>query len=881
MQSIAYDPNAKTYPIAILLKDAAFNRSEIDGSYVLPLLERGIPREHLLVLPLKYQRNGKAPASLIKEQLESILLKLDDSGTKTIYCADANYFKVLTKERKAEPHLGYVMKCAYEDYAHMDVIYGVNHKQVIHNPASQAKLDLSLDTLAEAVQGTYTGLGSDIIHAGHYPESLDDIADWLQKLHQYPAMSCDIEAFSLNPFQAGLGSITFCWSQHEGVSFLIDWREYANGQQANCHGFQDRNDPVRDLLRDFFESYTGRLRYHNASYDIKVLIYQLWMAEPQDYNGLLKGLEILTENFDDTKIIAYLATNSCAGNELGLKDLAHAFAGNWAEDVKDIRTIEKSALLRYNLVDGLSTNYVYDKHYPQMVADGQEEIYRTMMLPSLKTIIQMELVGMPMNPETLGLAKAKLTHLTEEQESLYRDSAIIKELEEVLAKRKWEKDYADRKAKAKNPDKILPKDWDTFPRAKYNPDSGPQTQVLLYELMKLPVIDYTKKRQPATGADTLETLVNHCTDPEHAKILEALVSRGKAQKILSTFIPAFERGTKKRDKMLWLHGSFNLGGTVSGRLSSSDPNMQNLPSGSVYGKLIKEIFQAPKGWIFCGADFASLEDRINALLTRDPNKLKVYTDGFDGHSLRTVGYWPDEFPDIDPNDPEQVNSLKNHPLRGKSKGPTFALTYLGTWQTLVKNSGFTPDEAKAIEANYHKLYGTSREWVEHKINRAANDGYTTGAFGLRIRTPLLKQTLLGQSNTPHQAEAEARSMGNAVSGQSYGLLTNRAANAVMERVWKSPYRFDILPVAMIHDAIYFIVRDNVDAIAWLNTVLIEEMSWQELPEIQHDIVKLGAELDVFYPSWADALTLPNGATREEIYTMCAQHAQSVLEDKAA
>lgn len=103
--------------------------------------------------------------------------------------------------------------------------------------------------------------------------------------------------------------------------------------------------------------------------------------------------------------------------------------------------------------------------------------------------------------------------------------------------------------------------------------------------------------------------------------------------------------------VVWLHGSFNLGGTVSGRLSSSDPNLQNLPAGSTFGKLIKDCFRAPKGWLFGGADFSSLEDRINALLTKDPEKLKVYTDGYDSHSLRAHAYFSQHMPDIKTVDP--------------------------------------------------------------------------------------------------------------------------------------------------------------------------------------------------------------------------------------
>lgn len=89
-----------------------------------------------------------------------------------------------------------------------------------------------------------------------------------------------------------------------------------------------------------------------------------------------------------------------------------------------------------------------------------------------------------------------------------------------------------------------------------------------------------------------------------------------------------------------------------------------------------------------------------------------------------------------------------------------------------------------MEANYHKLYAESTRWVKARIAEAAKKGYSEAAFGLRIRVPLLAQTLLGNRSTPREAEAEARTLGNAISGQSYGLLNSRAMNVVMEKVWR-------------------------------------------------------------------------------------------------
>lgn len=181
----------------------------------------------------------------------------------------------------------------------------------------------------------------------------------------------------------------------------------------------------------------------------------------------------------------------------------------------------------------------------------------------------------------------------------------------------------------------------------------------------------------------------------------------------------------------------------------------------------------------------------------------------------------------------------------------------------MNNCGFDEETAKSIEANYHKMYQVSDDWVADKIALAEKQGYITSAFGLKIRTPIVGRTVLGTSKTPYKATAEARSLANAVSGQSYGLLTNRATNAFMEYVWDSEYRNDILPIAMIHDAVYFIVRDDVRVIEWVNKYLIKEMQWQELDEIKHPQVHLEAELDL-YPTWDKPITLANNINQKQI-----------------
>ena len=264
------------------------------------------------------------------------------------------------------------------------------------------------------------------------------------------------------------------------------------------------------------------------------------------------------------------------------------------------------------------------------------------------------------------------------------------------------------------------------------------------------------------------------------------------------------------------------------------------------------------------SDFNALESVVNALLTKDPNKLRPMVEDIDSHCFNAYFYYPDKLKDID-NTKEGINSIKNkYPqIRQDSKTITFAAQYGGTWRTFVDN-GIPEHEAKAIEANYHNLYKVSEDWVNKQIEEATYTGYCTTAFGLRVRTPILKQVIFGSKGTPYEAKSEARTVGNAIGGQSYGLLNNRAAIELQQRVLNSKYKNDIRPMVHIHDSQYFLIRNTYGCVEWFNRNLIECMCWNELPELHHDIVKINAEMDINYPNWSYSIRVPINATKQQL-----------------
>lgn len=850
-----------TYNIAILIKESSFNKEKIENTYIKPTLSTCAVEDYI-AFDLEYL-NGKAPVKLIKKCLGHLLKVLDSLKVSTILCCDSNYFKVLTNQRKADVHYGSILPCAIKGYEHFNVILSLNYSSLFYNPAQQSKIDLSLSTLLSSISNTFMPLGTGIIHSEAYPDSLLSIATQLARLHSFDTLTVDIEAFSLEFHNSGIATIAFAWDKHNGIAFCVD---YLDSKQID-------NKPVKELLAKFFKEYKGKCIYHNATFDITVLVYELYMQSLSDYSGMLEGIKILTKNIEDTKIITYLATNTCAGNKLDLKSLSHEYLGNYAqEDINDIRLIPKESLLRYNLMDCLGTYYIYDKYLPLMIQDKQDIVYSEVMKPSINIVLQMQLNGMCLDTDKVAKARNELELIRTNTTNTISSSNIIKEFTIHLTKLAYEEDYLSRVSKAKHPDKIKYKDFNTFKEIPFNPNSGKQLQELLFNFIGLKSNDKTSTGQDATGGKVIEKLVNKLSkdDTDIITLLNALVDLGKVTKILDTFIKAFEEKTIKKDDGYWyLHGNFNISAVKSGRMSSSNINYQQIPSNSTYAKLIKECFVAPKDSLMVGADFNSMESVVNALITRDTNKLRPLIENIDSHSFNSYSYWKDKFKHLT-NTAKDINRIKKeYPKdRQESKAITFALTYMGTWKTLVNNSGFTVNEAVSIENNYHELYKESDKWLEANLSKATSTGYVVGAFGLRLRTPILKQTLLNTKTTPTEASSEARTAGNMLSGQSYGLLNNRAAIEFMDRVYNSKYRLDIKLVLTVHDSIYLYVTNNIDIISWVNKNLIECMEWSELAELKHEKVSLGAELDIFKGSWVEPITIPNRASTDEILNIC-------------
>lgn len=583
---------------------------------------------------LHYNQNGKTLAQEKKEWLNSIKDELNQY--QYLLVSDADYFKILTKESKAETNLGIIKD---SEFTTAKILYiPPTHTAKYDLAKFKDKVKTTFSTLISHTTGSYKEIGSDIVQSASYPMTASEIELALKQLHSYPELAVDIEAKSLKLTDAGIYTIAFAWDEHNGIAFPVD--------------IATEPDKVRTLLKDFFDTYQGKLIVHKGNYDIPILVYNLYMG--LDFNnrlGQLDGINTLCRNLDDTLLITYLSTNSCAGNTLGLKQLAQPFAGNWAVDVSDVTKVELKTLLRYNLIDVLSTFYIKNKYYPLLIKENQEQLYREHFLPYLRDCIRMQLNGLPINLDKVRELEAKLIQEKNQLLGRINNLPAIKNAEQINASIKANKRNEKYKKKRVS--------WkDCYEPFNYN--SNQQLEILLYEVMQLPVIETTDSGNPSVSGSTLENLINHTTNTQYQLILKTISEYNDVEKILTGFIPAFKNATVDIHGNVRLSGYFNLGGTVSGRMSSNSPNLQNLPAtGSRFAKLVKECFTSNDYWLMCGIDFFSLEDRISALTTKDPFKLDVYLKGYDGHCLRAYSYFKSQMPDIElAEDSEKCYSAK-------------------------------------------------------------------------------------------------------------------------------------------------------------------------------------------------------------------------------
>jgi len=272
----------------------------------------------------------------------------------------------------------------------------------------------------------------------------------------------------------------------------------------------------------------------------------------------------------------------------------------------------------------------------------------------------------------------------------------------------------------------------------FNPNSPKQVRELLFENLGLKGKRKTKSGSYSTDADSLEALRD-----EHP-IIEKLLEYRKYQKLLSTYIIAIPKLVNKKTGRV--HTSFNQTGTATGRLSSSDPNLQNLPIREEDGERIRSAVKAQRDdYVLLSADYSQIELRVLAHLTNDETLINAFNKGEDIHALTAAAIFGVKIEDVDYN------------MRRVGKVVNFSLVYGSSPYGLAENLKIPVEDAKDFMNRYFKTYQKVKEYQESSLKVATQKGYVETIFG---RKRFLKNITTGKSelkriviNTPIQGSA--------------------------------------------------------------------------------------------------------------------------------
>lgn len=390
----------------------------------------------------------------------------------------------------------------------------------------------------------------------------------------------------------------------------------------------------------------------------------------------------------------------------------------------------------------------------------------------------------------------------------------------------------------------------------FNPASSVQKRKL-FESLKIPCEQYSKETgEPSWSRDEIERVNKETTDESVRALTKSFIDHSFSAIIRANFLAAFDKYTIDGT----LYGNLKVGGAKSFRLTSNKPNLLNMPSSaSIYAKPLKKCLVAPEGFLVATADFAALEDRVIANISKDPNKIAVFLEGLDGHSLAACYYFKEEIevligPYTDYKDAarklkvlvDEGNSEAKS-IRQKSKPISFGLAYGAHPPKVAQSIGCSIEEATVIYDRYHnELFKYITAYRENVVMPTAfKEKKVYLGLGLTLKT-----------DNPSR---DIRTLSNATI-QFWSVLTLIALAKVNERIKEDGLEDDIQCISTIYDSIYYNCRNDAKIIQWLNVELVKAMV---VPFMEDQVVQNDANMEIG-PNWAELYELEQDASQEDI-----------------
>ena len=555
----------------------------------------------------------------------------------------------------------------------------------------------------------------------HYECVVEEIAleKWLKKIESSPLTAVDTETTSLDALAAELVGISLSVKPGEACYIPVAHR---NGET------QLARDVVLARLRPWLESVTHLKVGQNLKYDAHIFA---------NYGITLNGVVF------DTLLESYVLEShmphnmdSLAERHLGMKTIRYEeVCGKGAHQI-GFDQVDLKIATDYAAEDADITLRLHLELWPQIQeSPGLLYIYENVEMPAMRVLGIMERNGIRI------------------------DSALLAKQGQQVGKRLLE----------------LESEIHQLAGQPFNIQSPKQIAEILFTQLELPVIKKTPSGAPSTDEEVLQKLAEDYPLP--ARILDY---RSLA-KLMSTYIEKLPRMADPKTGRV--HTNFSQATAVTGRLASSDPNLQNIPVRTEEGRRIREAFIPAEGCKLLSADYSQIELRIMAHIAEDENLLAAFREGKDVHQATAAEIFGIPLAEV------------NSEQRRYAKVINFGLIYGMSAFGLAGNLGIERSAAQNYIAKYFDRYPGVAQYMERTRLEARENGYVETVFGRRLWLPEIKG-----SNGPRRQGAERAAINAPMQGTAADLI--KLAMIAVEN-WLEKERLKTKMLLQVHDELVF------------------------------------------------------------------------------
>jgi DNA polymerase I len=585
-------------------------------------------------------------------------------------------------------------------------------------------------------------IAADLNKSGQYElvTTQAQLDHWIAQLAHAPLIAFDTETTGLDAMQADIVGLSL--SVEPGKACYVPLAHDYPGAPA-----QLSRDIVLAALKPFFEDASRPKLGQHAKYDMNILSH---------YGIVVQGLkhDSMLESYVWNATATRHDMDSLAQKYLDYTTIKYAdVAGKGAKQIS-FSQVDLDTACRYAAEDADVTLRLHHALWPKLESIPKlRKVYEEIEIPLVPVLAAMEQHGVLIDVNELRMQSQQLgKRMLELQQQAYQSAG-----------------------------------------REFNLDSPKQLQAILFDELGLRAKLKTPTGQPSTNEEALDAIAD-----DHALPRLILDYRGLA-KLRSTYTDKLASMVNPRTGRV--HTSYHQGAVATGRISSSDPNLQNIPVRTEEGRRIRQAFIAPDGWRVMAADYSQIELRIMAHLSGDEGLVRAFQEGGDVHRATAAEVFGIE--------PDAVTTNQRRAAKAINFGLMYGMSAFG----LARQLGVDRGEAGDYMARYFARYPGVQAFMESTRQNAHRDGYVETIFGRRLYLENLTAR-----NQALRAGAERAAVNAPMQGSAADII-KRAMLAVAD--WLKG-RDDARMLMQVHDELVFEVR--ADAVDVVREAVVSRMS---------------------------------------------------------